>query len=303
MNKNEELINAVGVRFKKVGKVHYYTTNNLKLKQNDKIVAETIRGLELGTVVIEERPTDKSLELQFKPIIRIATNKDLKNQEQNEIDQKNALDICYEKIREFNLQMKLIDVEYTLDKSKLLFYFTAEGRIDFRELVKSLAGTFKTRIELRQIGVRDEAKILNSIGICGRPLCCSTFLYNFQPVSLKMAKDQNLSLNPTKISGSCGRLMCCLNYEQETYEYLNENLPNVGDFVQTPNGKGEVMSVSALRETVKVVVRNRETDDAELLSFHKNDVTVLKAKKFARKTSYGDESNVSDDDLKGLLDE
>ncbi len=302
ISKKPEYINAVGVRFKKAGKIHYYTNNNLDLKINDKVIVETARGIEFGTIVIEERPTTIDLELEFKPILRLASEKDLKIQEQNQYDQLRALKICEEKVREFNLGMNLIDVEYTFDRTKLLFYFTAEGRIDFRELVKSLASIFKTRIELRQIGVRDQAKILNSIGICGRPLCCSTFLYNFQTVSLKMAKDQNLSLNPSKISGSCGRLMCCLNYEQETYEQLNKNLPNVGDIVSTPEGKGEVMSVSILRELVKVVIRDRKTDDVELKSFKKNEVKVIKAKKFAKKTSYNTEDNINQDELKELLD-
>ncbi len=297
-----EFISAVGIRFKKAGKIHYYKSNNLNLKIDDKVVVETSRGLEFGTIVKEEQPIDVTLELEFKPVLRLATSKDFKTHEQNKFDEQKALKICDEKAKLFNLGMNLIDVEYTFDRSKLLFYFTAEGRVDFRELVKSLASVFKTRIELRQIGVRDEAKILNSIGICGRTLCCSTFLYNFQTVSLKMAKDQNLSLNPSKISGSCGRLMCCLNYEQETYEQLNKNLPNVGDIVSTPAGKGEVMSVSILRELVKVVIRDKKTDDVELMSFHKNDITVIKAKFQPKKTTYDQQQNVNHDELKELLD-
>ncbi len=297
-----EVINAVGVRFKKAGKIHYYKSNKLNLKAQDKVIVETARGLELGTIVKEEQPTSVNLELEFKPILRLATKKDFKTYEQNKLDEQKALELCDEKAKEFNLGMNLVDVEYTFDRSKLLFYFTAEGRVDFRELVKSLASIFKTRIELRQIGVRDEAKILNSIGICGRTLCCSTFLYNFQTVSLKMAKDQNLSLNPSKISGSCGRLMCCLNYEQETYDELNKNLPNIGDIVSTPNGKGEVMSVSILRELVKVVIRDKETDDVELMSFHKSEIKTVKAKQQSRKPIYNQQENVNHDELKELLD-
>ncbi len=299
--KTTEFIDAVGIRFKKAGKIHYYTSNNFDLKVEDKVLAVTARGLELGTVVIPEKPTDKSLELSFKPILRIATSSDLKTHETNKEDEKKAFEICIKKIREFNLGMKLIDAEYTFDKSKLLFYFTAEGRIDFRELVKTLAVTFKTRIELRQIGVRDQAKILNSIGICGRSLCCSTFLYDFQIVSLKMAKDQNLSLSPSKISGSCGRLMCCLKYEQEVYEHLNKGLPNLGDIVSTPSGEGEVMSISVLRELVNVVIRDKNTDDVELKSFKKDEVTVVKPKLNKRKDNYK-EDKINKDELKGLLD-
>ncbi len=297
-----EVINAVGVRFKKAGKIHYYKPNKLNLKINDNVIVETSRGIEFGTIVKETKPVNKNLELEFKPILRVATKKDFKTYEQNKVDAKKALNVCEEKCKQFNLHMNLIEVEYTFDRSKLLFYFTAEGRVDFRELVKSLASIFKTRIELRQVGVRDEAKILNSIGICGRSLCCSTFLYNFQTVSLKMAKDQNLSLNPSKISGSCGRLMCCLNYEQETYEQLNKNLPNIGDEVATPSGKGEVMSVSILRQEVKVVIRNKKTDEVNLESFHKDEINVIKAKRYAKKTTYDNNEVINQDELKEILD-
>ncbi len=296
-------INAVGIRFKKAGKIHFYTTNGLTLNIDDNVIVNTIRGVELGYVVLEERLTEVSEEEDITPIIRIATPEDMKTHKKNIEDQNKALEVCEQKVAEFKLPMNLIDVEYTFDRTKLLFYFTAEGRIDFRELVKSLASIFRTRIELRQIGVRDEAKILNSIGMCGRTLCCSTFLYNFQTVSLKMAKDQNLSLNPSKISGSCGRLMCCLNYEQEAYEELNVNLPNIGDIVKTPKGNGEVMSVSILRQTVKVILRDKKTDEVELVTFNKNEVKVIKAKKYAKKLPFEDGEKVDSKELKGLLDE
>ena len=250
------MIKVVGVRFRTAGKVYYFDPKNLKIKKGDHVIVETARGVEYGTVVLGiKEVTDDEVPQPLKPVIRIATEKDDKQEKGNRNKEKEALKICQEKITKHELEMKLIDAEYTFDNNKVLFYFTADGRVDFRELVKDLAAVFKTRIELRQIGVRDETKIRGGIGICGRPLCCHTFLDEFAPVSIKMAKEQNLSLNPTKISGVCGRLMCCLKNEEETYEELNRRLPNVGDFVTADDGlKGEVHSVNVLRQLVKVLV-------------------------------------------------
>ena len=250
------MITIIGVRFRNVGKVYYFSPRELDICVGDHVIVETARGVEYGFVVLGPKEVDDSKVIQpLKEVIRIATPKDDAREESNRKKEKEAFEICQKKIRAHNLEMKLIDAEYTFDNNKMLFYFTADGRIDFRELVKDLASVFRTRIELRQIGVRDETKILGGIGICGRPLCCHTFLTEFAPVSIKMAKEQNLSLNPTKISGVCGRLMCCLKNEEETYEYLNSRLPNVGDRVTTLDGlKGEVQSVSVLRQLVKVVV-------------------------------------------------
>lgn len=250
------MVKVIGVRFRTAGKIYFFDPGKLKISRNDHVIVETARGIEYGTVVGSPRevPPDKVIQ-PLKPVLRIATERDDEQEANNKKKEKEAFKICLEKIRKHGLEMKLIDAEYTFDNNKVLFYFTADGRIDFRELVKDLASVFKTRIELRQIGVRDETKILGGIGICGRPLCCHTFLTEFAPVSIKMAKEQNLSLNPTKISGVCGRLMCCLKNEEETYEYLNSRLPNVGDRVTTLDGlKGEVQSVSVLRQLVKVVV-------------------------------------------------
>ena len=250
------MIKVIGVRFRTAGKIYYFDPGKLDVKRNDHVIVETARGIEYGTVVGEPREVEEDKVVQpLKAVLRVATQKDDEQEAANKKKEKEAYQICLEKIRKHNLQMKLIDAEYTFDNNKVLFYFTADGRIDFRELVKDLASVFKTRIELRQIGVRDETKILGGIGICGRPLCCHTHLSEFAPVSIKMAKEQNLSLNPTKISGVCGRLMCCLKNEEETYEELNRKLPNEGDFVTTEDGlKGEVHSVNVLRQLVKVVV-------------------------------------------------
>lgn len=247
---------VIGVRFRTAGKVYFFNPGELEIKKNDHVIVETARGIEYGTVVSPPAEVEDDKVIQpLKPVLRIANEKDNEQEAANKQKEKEAFKICLEKIRKHGLQMKLIDAEYTFDNNKVLFYFTADGRIDFRELVKDLASVFKTRIELRQIGVRDETKILGGIGICGRPLCCHTHLAEFAPVSIKMAKEQNLSLNPTKISGVCGRLMCCLKNEEETYEELNRKLPGVGDFVTTDDGlKGEVHSVNVLRQMVKVVV-------------------------------------------------
>lgn len=253
----------IGVRFRTAGKIYYFGPKDFDIQVGDKVVVETARGVELGTVAVGPKEvSDDEVVQPLKEVQRIATEDDLKRIEKNKEKEKEAFKVCQEKIKKHNLEMKLVDVEYTFDNNKLLFYFTADGRIDFRELVKDLASVFRTRIELRQIGVRDETKALGGIGICGRPLCCTTYLTDFVPVSIKMAKEQNLSLNPTKISGVCSRLMCCLKNEQETYEFLNRQLPNPGDYVTTPEGiKGQVKSVSVLRQLVKVVIEQNDTKE------------------------------------------
>ena len=246
----------IGVRFRPNGKIYFFSPGNHDVECGQFVIVETARGVEFGKVVLGKRNIDDGkIVSTLKTIIRVATDEDKKKNEDNKEKSKKAFVICKEKIAKHKLDMKLIEAEYTFDNNKVLFYFTADGRIDFRELVKDLVAVFKTRIELRQIGVRDETKILGGIGICGRPLCCHTYLSEFAPVSIKMAKEQNLSLNPTKISGVCGRLMCCLKNEQETYEYLNRKLPGVGDIVTLPDGmKGEVSGVNVLRQLVKVLV-------------------------------------------------
>ena len=259
---------VVGVRFRKAGKVYYFDPLEFDIKQGSNVIVETARGVEFGYVVmgIRDLPEEKITQ-PLKPVLRPATEEDVKTQEANAAREKEAFKVCLEKIRKHNLEMKLIDSEYTFDNNKLLFYFTADGRVDFRELVKDLASVFKTRIELRQIGVRDETKILGGIGVCGRALCCHTYLSEFIPVSIKMAKEQNLSLNPTKISGVCGRLMCCLKNEEEAYEELNSHLPNVGEYVTTPDGlRGEVQSTSVLKQLVKVVV-TLDNDEKEIREY------------------------------------
>lgn len=284
---------VVGVRFRVAGKIYFFDPLKYAIKKGDHVIVETARGVEYGTVVSDiKEVNDESISQPLKPVIRIATKEDDKREAENKEKEKEAYKVCLEKIRKHELEMKLIEAEYTFDNNKLLFYFTADGRIDFRELVKDLAAVFKTRIELRQIGVRDETKIVGGIGICGRPLCCHSYLSEFIPVSIKMAKEQNLSLNPTKISGVCGRLMCCLKNEEETYEYLNRKLPNVGDAVTTDDGlKGEVQSVSVLRQTVKVLVTVE--DEKELREYK---VQELKFKKRNRKEKF----NVSEKELKEL---
>ncbi len=251
---------VVGVRFRNTGKIYYFDPTGFEIEAGAHVIVETARGVEMGNVIFSPKEVEDEAVVQpLKSIIRIATMADESVMEQNRIKEKEAFQICLEKIARLELEMKLVEAEYTFDNNKLLFYFTADGRIDFRELVKDLAAVFRTRIELRQIGVRDETKILGGVGICGRGLCCHTYLTDFVPVSIKMAKEQNLSLNPSKISGVCGRLMCCLKNEQETYEYLNSRLPNIGDFATTPEGyKAVVQSVSVLRQMVKVIV---EIDD------------------------------------------
>lgn len=250
------MLTVIGVRFRTAGKIYYFDPAGRQIKIGDYVIVETARGIEYGYVVLGNREVDETKVIPpLKPVIRMATDEDRAIEAKNKEKEKEAFKICQEKIKKHNLEMKLIDAEYTFDNNKVLFYFTADGRIDFRELVKDLASVFKTRIELRQVGVRDETKILGGIGICGRPLCCHSYLSEFIPVSIKMAKEQNLSLNPTKISGVCGRLMCCLKNEEETYEVLNSKLPGIGDTVTTADGlRGEVHSVNVLRQTVKVIV-------------------------------------------------
>lgn len=257
------MIRVIGVRFRTAGKIYFFDPLEYEIKRGDHVIVETARGIEFGTVVSDIREVEEDKVVQpLKPVIRIANQRDVEQEQANRQKEKEAFQICLEKIRKHNLEMKLIDAEYTFDNNKVLFYFTADGRIDFRELVKDLASVFKTRIELRQIGVRDETKIIGGIGICGRPLCCHSYLSDFIPVSIKMAKEQNLSLNPTKISGVCGRLMCCLKNEEETYEELNRKLPSIGDTVTAEDGsKGEVQSVNVLRQLVKVVVEDGDTKE------------------------------------------
>ena len=267
------MIKVVGVRFKKAGKIYYFDPVDMNIQKDTYVVVETARGIEFGECVIGIKEINENdIVSPLKSVLRIATNEDIEKHFKNKDKEKDAFDICLKKIQEHGLTMKLIDVEYTFDNNKVIFYFTADGRVDFRDLVKDLATIFKTRIELRQIGVRDEAKMLGGLGPCGRPMCCSSFLGDFASVSIKMAKEQNLSLNPTKISGVCGRLMCCLKNEQETYEYLNSRLPGIGDPVTAVDGAvGEVQSVNVLRQKVKVLV---EVDDEKELREY--DVEELK---------------------------
>ena len=301
------MIKIVGVRFRKAGKIYYFDPAGMEIETGTHVIVETARGIEFGTVMIPPREMEEDGVVQpLKPVIRIATEADEITGQKNKEKEKEAFQICLEKIAKHKLEMKLVEAEYTFDNNKLLFYFTADGRIDFRELVKDLASVFRTRIELRQIGVRDETKILGGIGICGRPLCCSTYLSEFIPVSIKMAKEQNLSLNPTKISGVCGRLMCCLKNEEETYEYLNSRLPNVGDYVTTIEGlKGEVQSVSVLRQLVKVIVevngekeiREYKVDELKFRPKRRRDNTKISAeemKKLKALEDNGGKSKIDD---------
>ncbi|HIX58831.1 MAG TPA: stage 0 sporulation family protein [Candidatus Blautia gallistercoris] len=270
---------VIGVRFRNVGKIYYFSPKDLDIQVGDHVIVETARGVEYGNVVLSPRDVEDNKVVQpLKEVLRIATPEDDAREAKNRSKEKDAFQICLKKIREHGLEMKLIDAEYTFDNNKVLFYFTADGRIDFRQLVKDLASVFKTRIELRQIGVRDETKILGGIGICGRELCCHTYLSEFAPVSIKMAKEQNLSLNQTKISGCCGRLMCCLKNEQETYEELNKKLPSVGDTVTTSDGlKGTVQSVNILRQLVKVLIE--VDDEKEIREFHSDELKFHPRKK------------------------
>ncbi|MDD3416641.1 MAG: stage 0 sporulation family protein [Lachnospiraceae bacterium] len=285
---------VIGVRFRTAGKIYFFAPGDHVINKGDSVIVETARGVEFGIVVSAPKDVEDSKVIQpLKVVLRVATKEDKATEINNREKEKEAYKICLEKIKKHELEMKLIDAEYTFDNNKVLFYFTADGRIDFRELVKDLAAVFKTRIELRQIGVRDETKIVGGVGICGRVLCCHSYLSEFAPVSIKMAKEQNLSLNPTKISGTCGRLMCCLKNEEDTYEHLNRKLPNVGDFVTTDNGlKGEVQSVNVLRQLVKVIV---EVDDEKEIQEYK-----VEQLKFKPKHNKKEKVELTDKELKEL---
>ena len=268
MSNNKKTIEVVGVRFKQNGKVYFFDPSGFELKPQDGVIVETARGTEYGTITsLPHKIGESELTSQLKPIIRLATDEDKKRVRENHEKEKKAFDTCLEKIAAHGLEMKLVDVEYTFDGKKILFYFTADGRVDFRELVKDLASVYRTRIELRQIGVRDETRAMGGIGMCGREFCCHTFQPDFQPVSIRMAKDQNLSLNPSKIYGACGRLMCCIRYEEETYKELNKNLPKVGDETTTEDGlHGVVNAVNILRQKIKVIV-NLGSDEKEVREY------------------------------------
>ncbi|KEI06747.1 stage 0 sporulation family protein [Clostridium botulinum] len=290
------MITVVGIRFKKSGKIYYFSPNELDIKDGKSVIVETVRGIEFGHCVIgpKEIP-EEAVVTPLKNVIRKATEEDIQKDRENKEKQKEALDICLKKIEKHNLPMKLIDVEYTFDNNKIIFYFTAEGRVDFRELVKDLASVFRTRIELRQIGVRDEAKMIGGLGPCGRALCCSSFLGDFVPVSIKMAKEQNLSLNPTKISGICGRLMCCLNYEQDTYEDIKKQLPKIDSVVDTPYGKGTVISNSVVNESVKIKIKDEDGEDT-VREIKIKDLTLVSGE-------YEYNNNISEEDIKLEVDD
>ncbi len=271
------MVKVVGVRFKTAGKIYYFDPGELVIGLNQNVIVETARGIEFGLVVVPNRDVDESeIVAPLKKVIRIATNEDTAHAAENDKKEKEAYNVCLQKINDHKLDMKLIDVEYTFDNNKVLFYFTADGRVDFRELVKDLAAVFKTRIELRQIGVRDESKMMGGIGICGRVLCCNSFLGEFQPVSIKMAKEQSLSLNPTKISGTCGRLMCCLKYEQEAYEDLLDRVPKVGAIVETPEGQGTVVEVNLLKEILKIKLDIGKETELRVYNFKEGEVKIIK---------------------------
>lgn len=264
------MMKVIGVRFKKAGKIYYFDPQDLKIEKGNSLIVETARGIEFGECVVGVKEiTEEEAILPLKQVIRVADENDIAIHNENINKEEKAMNICVKKIVEHKLDMKLIDVEYTFDNNKVIFYFTADGRVDFRELVKDLASIFKTRIELRQIGVRDEAKMLGGLGPCGRSMCCSSFLGDFASVSIKMAKEQNLSLNPTKISGICGRLMCCLNYEQLTYEDIRKRLPKVGAKVRTEHGIGDVISNSVVNESVKVKLKKGDEDTIEVFKINK----------------------------------
>ena len=292
------MVNIIGVRFRRAGRVYYFDPLEFDIKRGDHVIVETSRGVEYANVVLGKKEIpDDELTVPLKPVIRLANEEDDAREEKNREKEKEAYAICQEKIKKHGLLMKLVEAEYTFDNNKLLFYFTADGRIDFRNLVKDLASVFRTRIELRQIGVRDETKILGGVGICGRPLCCHTYLSDFAPVSIKMAKEQNLSLNPSKISGVCGRLMCCLRNEEETYEYLNSRMPNIGDKVTTPDGlKGVVSSINILRQLVKVTVE--KDDEKELLEYPVSDLKfkIRRKKNKVSKEELNELKNLEDKD-------
>lgn len=276
------MVTVVGVRFKKAGKIYYFDPDNIYIEKENYVIVETARGVEFGQVVVGPKEvSEDEIVPPLKRVLRIATDEDIAFNEENKAKEEQAFEVCFQKIEEHGLEMKLIDVEYTFDNNKVIFYFTADGRVDFRELVKDLAAIFKTRIELRQIGVRDESKMIGGLGPCGKSLCCSTFLGEFEPVSIKMAKEQNLSLNPTKISGICGRLMCCLKYEHEMYEKILERLPEIGSIVMTPQGKGIVIETNTLLEIAKVKVKLPDDTD-EIIPFAIDEIEQVEKNKKAR---------------------
>lgn len=287
------MVSVVGVRFKKAGKIYYFSPDGLDIKKFDRVIVETARGIEFGECVVGlKQINEDEIVSPLKNVIRKANQEDISKNEDNKEKEKEALEVCMEKIEQHNLKMKLIDVEYTFDNNKVIFYFTADGRVDFRELVKDLASVFRTRIELRQIGVRDEAKMIGGLGPCGRTMCCSTFLGDFAPVSIKMAKEQSLSLNPTKISGICGRLMCCLNYEQETYEGIRKRLPRAGSILDTPLGRGEVISNNVIKESVRIKIKINDAE--EIADVPLTDITLV---------SGGFEGTVSEEEIRIEADE
>jgi len=271
--------NVVGIRFRPVGKIYYMEPNGLVIERGQHVIVETMRGIDAGKCELANRDIDENtLVMPLRNIIRIASKEDIAQMARNKEREAEALEVCAEKVKKHGLEMRLVDVELAFDLTKVVFHFISDGRIDFRELVRDLAAHFRMRIELRQIGVRDEAKILNGIGICGRTLCCATFLPDFQPVSIKMAKDQGMSLNPTKISGVCGRLMCCLKYEEETYEEYGKNMPELGEIVMTPDGKGEVMYVNTLAQNAKVAVHKDDTSDVIINTYAVSDIRMKASK-------------------------
>ena len=290
---------VIGVRFRAAGKIYFFSPGKYEIKKGDHVIVETARGVEYGTVVAAPKEVDDNEVVKpLKTVLRTASTKDDEQEKANREKEREAFKICLEKIKKHNLDMKLIDAEYTFDNNKILFYFTADGRIDFRELVKDLAAIFKTRIELRQIGVRDETKIIGGYGICGRPLCCHSYLSDFVPVSIKMAKEQSLSLNPTKISGVCGRLMCCLKNEEDVYEELNRKMPGVGDFCKAKDGlEGEVSSVNILRQTVKILV---DVDDEKEVHEYKLEELESIKKKQKKKNNNGKKNSQEDAEMKEL---
>jgi cell fate regulator YaaT (PSP1 superfamily) len=291
------MVKVVGVRFKVAGKIYYFDPGDLIIDLNQNVIVETARGIEYGLVVVPNKEVDEAeIVAPLKKVIRIASEEDAVHAADNDRKEKEAFGICLQKINEHKLDMKLIDVEYTFDNNKVLFYFTADGRVDFRELVKDLAAIFKTRIELRQIGVRDESKMMGGIGICGRVLCCNSFLGEFQPVSIKMAKEQSLSLNPTKISGTCGRLMCCLKYEQEAYEDLLSRVPKTGAIVATPEGQGTVVAVNLLKEILKVKLDVGNDSDLRVYNLKDGEVKIIK------NAAVSEDNDIDIEDLKKLED-
>lgn len=291
------MIDVAGVRFKRTGKIYYFDPVDLDINLYDDVIVETVRGLEYGKVLILKEVDEDSIKGELKPVIRVATLEDKTTNIENRNNAKEAIIICEQKVQEFGLGMKLISCEYTFDRSKLLFYFSADGRVDFRELVRELASIFRTRIELRQIGVRDEAKYIGGLASCGRSTCCSTFLSDFSPVSIKMAKDQNMSLNPSKISGLCGRLMCCLKYEQEGYECINKIIPRVGEIIITGRGKGTVVSTYAIQELIKVVFESEDGNDVEYFDLKDVKRTREFNKHFIEESNYLNVEEYREEDL------